>query len=86
MEPARVEGSGALYSFTKVVRGLTGFPSPYMLGVIQLDAGPSMMAQLDGWQTVTLKEGMRVELVIGRIKQEADGTVVIGPKFRPIPK
>jgi uncharacterized OB-fold protein len=85
MEPVRIEGSGTLYSFTKVVRGLSGFASPYMLGVIQLDAGPSLIAQLEGWQGLALKEGMRVELVVGQIKQEPDGTALIGPKFRPVP-
>lgn len=84
MEPVQIDGSGVLYSFTKVIRGLVGFPSPYMLGVVQLDAGPSMLAQLDGWQNLPIEEGMRVELVIGPIKQEADGTVVVGPKFRPV--
>jgi uncharacterized OB-fold protein len=43
-----------------------------------------LTAQLADWADVDLRTGMRVELVIGQIKRDADGTVVTGPKFRPV--
>lgn len=83
MEPVEIEGNGRLVSHTVVSRGLPGFASPYALGVVELDAGPSLVAQLEDWDQAELSAGLQVELVIGTIKTEKDGTRVIGPKFRP---
>jgi uncharacterized OB-fold protein len=85
LEPAELEGAGRIVSFTTVARGLPGFASPYALATIALDAGPSLIAQLEAWQGVELRLGQRVELVIGTIRTEPDGTRVVGPKFRPLP-
>lgn len=79
-----VEGGGKLLNFTHVVRGMPGFASPFALGVIELDAGPTITAQLTEWKDCELSMGMRVELVIGEIKRDADATVVIGPMFKPV--
>ncbi len=83
LEEHAFDGSGTLVAWTIVQRGLPGFDSPYALACVQLDAGPSLIAQLEQWQGAALAPGMPLELVIGRIKQEKDGTVVMGPKFRP---
>jgi uncharacterized OB-fold protein len=84
MERAEIEGEGTLLNFTRVVRGMPGFDSPFALGVIELDAGPTVTAQLADWKDIELRTGMRVQLVIGPIKRDSDDTVVMGPKFRPI--
>lgn len=84
MERAEIGGEGTLINFTRVMRGMPGFDSPFALGVIELDAGPTLTAQLADWKDIELRAGMRVELVIGPIKQEADDTLVMGPKFRPL--
>lgn len=84
MEPAEIDGHGRLISFTTVARGLPGFPSPYTLGVIALDAGPSLIAQIEFDTGEPPSLGCRVELVIGTIKSEKDGTAIVGPKFRTI--
>ena len=84
LETVEVRGRGRIVSFTQVMRGLPGYDSPYILACIELDGGPSLIAQLEGWQGATVKTGMPVELVIGRIKQEKNGTVLIGPKFKPV--
>lgn len=84
LEDHPFDGGGCIVAFTTVQRGLPGFDSPYALAAIQLDAGPSLIAQLHGWQGKALAPGMRLELVIERIRQEKDGTVVVGPKFRPL--
>jgi uncharacterized OB-fold protein len=73
-----------LVAWTVVARGLPGFDSPYALGTIALDAGPSFIGQLHDWQGKALRAGMRVRLAIGRIKNEKDGTEVVGPKFVPV--
>lgn len=83
LERHEFEGSGRLVAWTVIGRGLPGFDSPYALGTIQLDAGPSFIGQLHGWQGKRLQPGMRVALAIGRIKAEKDGTEIVGPKFVP---
>lgn len=82
MEPVELPGTGRLLTFTVVRRAVSGFECPYALGVVELDAGPKLTAQLADWQNGPLRIGMEVELVIGSIRFDPDGTVVMGPKFR----
>ncbi len=83
-ERLEVDGSGRLVAFTTVMRGLPGYDSPYALACVDLNSGPSVISQLEDWQGQLLRLGMPVELVIGRIKREKNGSVVVGPKFRPL--
>ncbi len=84
LERHAFEGHARLVAWTVVARGLPGFDSPYALATVQLDAGPSLIAQLHAWQGKTLRAGMRLGLAVERIKTEKDGTEVIGPKFVPL--
>lgn len=84
MEPCEIEGTGELLNFTRVHRGMPGFETPLALGIVKLDAGPTLTAQLADWADVELRAGLRVDLVIGPIRHDPDGTAVIGPKFRPV--
>ncbi len=86
LERSELDGSGYLISFTKVMRGLPGFDSPYALAVVQLEAGPGLIAQLEDWQDIKLETGMAMELVIGRVKRDQKGNTLLGPKFRPRPE
>ena len=83
LEQHEFDGAGRLVAWTVVGRGLPGFESPYALGTIALDAGPGFIGQLHDWQGKALRPGMRVKLLVARIKVEKDGTEVIGPKFVP---
>lgn len=83
LEDHTFDGQGRLIAWTTIGRGLPGFDSPYAMGVIALDAGPTFIAQLHGWQGRALRAGQRVKLVIDRIKTEKNGSVVVGPKFEP---
>jgi uncharacterized OB-fold protein len=85
LETIEIGGRGKIVAFTKVMRGLPGYDSPYILACLQLDEGPSVIAQLEDWQNVPLAMNMTVELVIGRIKEEKNGAMIIGPKFKPLP-
>ena len=84
MEPIELSGSGTLLNFSVVARAAPGFESPYAMGIIRLDAGPTLTTQLADWQGVKLRTGMSVELVIGAIRHDPDGAAVLGPKFRPV--
>jgi uncharacterized OB-fold protein len=83
LEPAEIGGDGRLVSWTVVGRGLPGFASPYALAAVALDAGPTLLAQLADWQGTALAIGQRLELVIGTVRTETDGTHTLGPMFRP---
>lgn len=84
MEPAEIPGDGTLVNWSVISRAAPGFESPYAMAVIKLRAGPMLTTQLADWQKVALRTGMPVELVIGAIRHDPDGTAVTGPKFRPI--
>jgi uncharacterized OB-fold protein len=86
METVSLNGRGTLISFTQVMRGMPGFESPYALGCIELDEGPTLIAQLQDWREVELRTNMPVKLVIGRIKEDEKGNTVVGPKFKPLVK
>jgi len=81
---AEIDGAGRIVSYTVVARGLPGFASPYAMATIALDQGPTLIAQLEDWQDKALALGQRVELKIGVISTDKDGTQVMGPKFRPL--
>lgn len=84
LERHEFAGDGTLVAWTVIGRGLPGFDSPYALGTVQLDAGPSFIGQLHDWQRTALSAGMRVRLAIARIRAEKDGSEVVGPKFVPV--
>lgn len=84
LEPAEIDGRGRIVSYAVVQRGMPGFSSPYALATIQLDQGPTLIAQLEDWKDQPLALGQKVDLVIATVMTERDGTRVIGPKFRPV--
>ena len=81
-EDIEIEGKGRLIESAVIQRGLPGFVSPYAIAVIELDQGLSLIAQLEEWEDKSLDSGARVQLVIGCIRTERDGTKIVGPKFK----
>lgn len=77
-----LEGRGHIVAFTVVRRALPGFASPYALAMVELKEGVSLFAQIEGWTEDTLKVGAPVRMLIGTIKEQPDGTRLVGPKFR----
>ncbi len=84
LETIAVEGKGKLVAFTKVRRSPPGFDSPYAIASVKLDDGPVLIAQLQDWQDIELKIDMPVRFLIGKIKEDRNGNVIIGPKFKPL--
>ncbi len=83
MESVEIDGRGKLVSYAVVQRGLPGFASPYAIASIALDAGPTLIAQLEGWEETRLTLGMPLRLSIGVVRTDKDGAQIVGPKFRP---
>lgn len=86
LEPHRFEGKGALASYSEVYQTPRGFATsvPYVVGLVKLDEGPTVLAQLTDVAPHEVKKGMRLELVIRKIRADGEkGLLVYGYKFRP---
>lgn len=57
------EGSGTVLSFTTVFRAPgPGFEPPYVVAIVRLDEGPSLLTQLADWNDRPLRCDARVRL------------------------
>jgi uncharacterized OB-fold protein len=85
-EPYRFSGKGELYSFTTLRQAPAGFESqaPYAVGMIRLDEGVMVEAQLTDVNPEDLQVGMRVEMVTRKLREDGEaGLIIYGYKFRP---
>ena len=85
-EPFQFSGNGELYSFTTLRAAPEGFENqlPYSVGLIKLDEGPMVEAQLTDVNAEDLHIGLRVEMVTRKIREEGEaGLIIYGYKFRP---
>lgn len=87
-ESFHFNGKGALYSFTTLRQAPAGFEdyAPYSVGMIKLEEGPMVEAQLTDVNDQDLEIGMRMEMVTRKLRQEDGdrGLLVYGYKFRPV--
>jgi uncharacterized OB-fold protein len=87
LDTVALSGTGTLYSFTPTSQAPRGFGNlgPYTVGMVQLDDGPLIMAQLTDVDGVDLRIGMPVEMVTRKLQESSDhGYIVYGYKFRPV--
>lgn len=56
---------------------------PYALGVVDLDDGLRVVGRMDVADPESLVVGARIEIVIGPIAHDEDGTELVSWKFRP---
>ena len=86
-EPHRLSGQGELYSFSVQRQVPAGYQdqAPLAVGMVRLDEGPLVTAQLADCGEADLQIGMRVEMVTRRLADTGpDGVLVYGYKFRPL--
>jgi len=58
--------------------------APYIIGVVELEDGTRILAQLTDFKDDELKEGVRVEAVFRKLKVNGEqGIIEYGYKFRP---
>lgn len=84
--PHLLSGRGRLYSFTRVAQPPRGFASlaPYAVGMVRLEEGPLVTAQLADCEGEELAIGMPMEMVTRKIRDACEnGLIVYGYKFRP---
>ncbi|RLG08718.1 MAG: transcriptional regulator [Thaumarchaeota archaeon] len=78
--------TGKLITYT-VVRSPPkefSFTSPYVIGLVELEDGTRILAQITDFQEDELREGMKVEAVFRKIRVNGEqGIIEYGYKFRP---
>ncbi|MCL6450906.1 MAG: Zn-ribbon domain-containing OB-fold protein [Acetobacteraceae bacterium] len=89
-EDIQLSGRGVLYSWTRIAGA--GAPSEFaaqaqalgsfVVGLVQLEEGPRVVAQIVEVGRSAPRLGQRVEAVLRRIYEE-DGVIRYGYKFRP---
>ncbi len=75
--------TGVVYSFGRADMAMPGFEPGHLFGMVELDSGLLIYAQLEGATYDELAVGDRVELVVGAVRRDAEGRGVLGPRFRP---
>ena len=86
LQPRAFSGRGTIYSFSRMNQPPRGFSEvgPYTVGMVRLEEGPLVVAQLTDVDGVEVSIGMPVEMVTRKIRENADnGYIVYGYKFRP---
>lgn len=87
LEEVQLPRTGVLESYTVVysVPGDSRLHAPVLVGLVKLDNGVRLVAELTDASPEELKTGMRVEAAMRRIREDGDtGTIMYGIKFRPV--
>jgi len=80
METVPLSRTGLLYSYTIVHIAPRGFTVPYTIGFIDLPEDVRILAQIESDKGLSI--GDELELFVGPIQHEADGSSIDGYKFR----
>lgn len=87
LKPYQFSGRGELFSFTTLYQAPLGYEGnvPYAVGMVKLDEGPLVEAQITDVNPSELKIGQRVEMVTRKLREFGqEGLIVYGYKFRPV--
>ena len=85
--PKRFSGKGTLRSYTVVYEAPKGLElhTPYVMGLVELEEGPKVTAQIVDVNPEDLKLGIELEVVFRKISEVGRrGIVRYGFKFRPL--
>lgn len=85
LEDFQLSGKGAILSYTEIRSAPEEYKDqvPYCLGIIQLEEGPRIIAQITDCIVTDLKIGMFVEAVLRRFyKVNEEGIIHYGIKFK----
>jgi hypothetical protein len=86
MKEVRLNGRGKLDTFSIVKAALPGFKAPSIQAYVQLAEGPKIWSLITGIEPDpnALKIGMDLELVIEKVREDAQGSELISYQFRPV--
>jgi uncharacterized OB-fold protein len=85
LQPYQLKPHGTLISFTQVTTPPADFKhmAPYCIGLVQLQEGPRIVAQLADVTLNQLHSGMRVRGVLRKLYAHKKGIIHYGIKFMP---
>ena len=81
LEPVRLSNTGTLYTFSEVHVAPKMFPTPYVIGYVDLPENVRVLGQVEH-PAAELRPGESVEVVLGVIRKSESGQPVISYKFR----
>ena len=84
LEKVRFSTTGTLYTFSVVRQSTPAFAVPYVLGYVDLPESVRIMSQISGCDSEEVVIGMELELAVERFGTSADGTPLVGYRFRPV--
>ncbi len=86
MTEVHLSGGGKLDTFSIVNAALPGFKAPSIQAYVKLEEGPRIWSLITGVEPngKALKIGMDVELVVEKVREDAQGNEVISYQFRPV--
>lgn len=88
MEEIHLSGEGKIDTFSICNAALPGFEAPSIQAYVKLEEGARFWSLITGVDPSDeiLKIGADVELVIGKVRNDADGNEVVSYQFRPVRK
>ncbi|MBI5967273.1 MAG: OB-fold domain-containing protein [Deltaproteobacteria bacterium] len=86
MEEISLSRRGKLDTFAVLRQAPSGFTAPYIIGYVILPEGTRIFTIITGTEIRddALKRGQEVELVIDKLREDAQGNEIIGWKFKPV--
>lgn len=81
------KGKGKLYSYTTIYQAPDRFDpqAPYVVGLVDLEEGERITAQITDALPESIEIGMDLEMVIRQIYEDGKrGPILYGYKFRPV--
>ena len=75
---------GTLYSFSIVHAARKGWPSPYAIAYVDLEDGVRVCAPLEADVAHPPQLDTPVELIVGTLRANGDGTPVLSHRFKPV--
>ncbi|MDO8793921.1 MAG: Zn-ribbon domain-containing OB-fold protein [Vicinamibacterales bacterium] len=86
MKEVNLSGKARLDRFTVAHQAPVGLKAPYIQAYVQLEEGPMLFTLVDGVEQKAdaLKPDQKMEVVIGKVKEDEQGNDLIAWKFRPL--
>ncbi|OGO17248.1 MAG: hypothetical protein A2Z15_05805 [Chloroflexi bacterium RBG_16_50_11] len=86
MAEIHLSGRGRIDTFSTCFAALPGFPAPTIQGYVNLEEGARIWSLITGIEPTdaALKTGIEVELVIEKLRTDAEGNEIMSYKFRPV--
>ena len=87
MQDYKFKGTGTIVSFTVIHESYGTFKMdvPYIMGIIQLDEGPRLTAQIIDCKATDIQIGMKVEATFRKLSEDGKaGIIHYGYKFRKV--